>query len=449
MNVRNTLILFVILLGLAGYIYFYEIKGEKEKEAIKEKEGKLFDFKKEDIFQIELKNKEGNFLFKKEGNVWMVIHPVESKADKDNIEQIINDLESAKNERTIADSTSDLSSYGLNPANVELKFILKDGRSEFLLIGDKNPTESYIFAKKANNPQVFLTATGIFTNTDKKLFDLRDKSILDFETDAVKRISINRKEEPVVLKKSSDDWNIEKPVSANAMSSVVNSFLREIKDGKVKEFVSETSENLKKYSLDKAFIRIDLFVGENEAKKSLYIGGQISGQKNDQYYAKDDTREQIFTVDTTFVKNINKSLYEFRVKDITKFNRDSVDMVTLRYPDIKIICVKDSADSWRMIEPEKKKAKSSKISSLLWDVQNALAKEFIDSPAGASVYGFDKPQAEVILHQKDKEVARLILGKSIEKKKEKLIYAKTNITALVEEKLLENVKIKIEDLKEE
>ena len=49
---RKTLILLLIAIGLASYVYFYEIEGGKTREKEKEIAEKLFHFEKDSINQI-------------------------------------------------------------------------------------------------------------------------------------------------------------------------------------------------------------------------------------------------------------------------------------------------------------------------------------------------------------------------------------------------------------
>ena len=54
---RNTLIVFLILaLGLGAYVYFYEIRGEADRQAAKDAEKQLFKLNRDDVSAMTVKN---------------------------------------------------------------------------------------------------------------------------------------------------------------------------------------------------------------------------------------------------------------------------------------------------------------------------------------------------------------------------------------------------------
>jgi len=447
MKFKNTIFLGIFVVLLAAYVYFVEIKIEAEKEAKKEKARKVFLIEKEDVTGLTI-NKKGTspIIFRKTGDTWNITRPVEYKADQSEIDNILSAIKNAEKERIVSDDSSGFSTYGLDQPEITLEFSNNLGKKNTLFIGNENPTGSYVFIRKDTSKEVLLTNKRIFTTTKKNLYEYRDKTILDFDRNKVNKFIREKDGEEIILSREfGEEFEIDKPISTKADGSEVMSVFNSILNGKVKEFIDEETSDLKKYGLDNPYIKFEMFIGENNAKKSLLIGKKVDNK----YFAKDDSKKAIFKIDSSIVAKLGFDLFDIRDKSIVEFKTDSINVVEVIYPDSTIRCEKDTAGNWNMVSPEKAKAIGWKVRGVITDVKSIKAEEFLEKvkPQPES-WGLVNPEINVKFYKDDKVIADISFGK----KEDEKVYICNNIEKKyykVKANILEDLKISPEELKEE
>ena len=440
MNFKTTLILAIVFIVLLAAVLFMN-KEQAKKDEIKEEAKKLLNLKKEDVTEIFLSA--NNIHAVKEDDQWKITSPVETDGDKSAIEGVLGMFNWAKIERTISHDTSEFANFGLEPPIAEMILVHKDGK-DTLFVGDKTPTGSFVFARKGSEVKVFLTTTTLKTNAEKKLFDLRNKKVLGFEKNNVQSFNLKNESGDFTISKRGAEWKLDEPIDFGADKTKIDQVLNGVNNANAKEFVDEDPENLSTYCLSKPKIQIDVFLGENKARKSLFIGKM----KEDKYYAKDDSRRPVFLVDSSFVSKLSVTLFDLRNKNVANFSTSDVDSFSLIYIDSTITCAKDTAGDWQVIAPEFRKAKSWKVSGITSAVSNLRVDEFVDdNPTNLRKYGLDNPTIKARFFKDGKIVRELLVGK----KSEEMVYVKTDdlkSVYLAKKNLLEQLTPKLDDLAE-
>lgn len=448
MGFRTTIVALVLAIALGAFVYFYEVKGGKARREATEQAKKVFVFKEDQIKSISIIRPDTSVVCTKVGEGrWKIAHPIETDADKNTLETLVRSLKNAKVDRVVADSTANLADFGLATPPIKLFVQLKEGALDTLCLGDKSPTSSYVFAKKAGESTVFTTRPTLFNSADKNLFDLRDKRVLlGFEKDEVEKLELERGESTIVVSKAGADWQMDEPLQTRADKGAVSQILNKLNNGRAKAFVVEKAESLAPYGLDKPEIMATLWLGENKAQKQLKIGAM---KEPNRYYAMDTSRDPVFLVDSTFVRDLSKDVFDLRDKKVVHFDRNRVDRIELFYPDSSIVCQKDTSNIWRVTAPVVQKMKSWKASGLLSDLETLKAEQFVTEKAeDLSSYGLDEPQIVAKLWEKNDLLAQVSLGR----KKWSQVYAKVkgkDEVYLVKDWILERLSPKVTDLVEE
>ena len=155
MRLNRNIILSIVFAVLALYVYFFET-GPKEKPSISEKAHKIMDFQLENAQEITLKTETEKIYFKKRGNQWQIISPVQSEARNDRVESLLS-VFNYPVIRVISHHPSDLSEFGLDNPKIELGLKLKN-QTDFhtLQIGSNAPRGLSSYARLAEKPEVFL-----------------------------------------------------------------------------------------------------------------------------------------------------------------------------------------------------------------------------------------------------------------------------------------------------
>ncbi len=443
MRFKSTGFLLVIFLALLAYVYFFEIKGKEKAEKARELESKLLVFEKDSLKTLYLKPT--GIKFQKEGTEWRIVEPIRSKTENWVINGLVNSLADAKKERTVTTSPASLADYGLDPAKYEI-VVTYDDKSDTVYLGDKTPTGAYVFARINSDSTVYATQTMLLTNAEKDLFDFRDKTVLAFETDKVERATIKTPKRKIALRKEGEKWYIFKGKDQKILADEfkVEQILNGIRNAKAKQFVEETPEHLSKYGLTHPAYELELQVTDDGGLKKLIIG-KATGSA---YYARDVSRDPIFTIDSSAVHKLNTSEWDLREKRLADFYSYQIDYIELHLPDTTYICEKDTANNWQIVEPVRGKAKNWKVSSLASNVSGLKMQKMVDEkPKSLKKYGLDKPLYHFICKKEGKEVANIKIGKQ----KGDYYYAMGNLTSvvvLVKKEDVEKFNISINDILE-
>ncbi len=448
MKTKNTVILLIALIALGAYVYFYEIKGGETRKKEKEAAAQLVPFKTDDVKGVALLRPSEHFVFHavKNDEEWKIDKPVKTEGEKFAIEGLINAVVNSKVERVVAEDTSDLKDFGLKPPQAIVVLEEKSGKKDTIAVGNKNPTESFLFIHRDHLPKVELTSTSLSYQTTKGLFDFRDKTVLPFDKEKVVKVDIKGPTSHFVIEKSGNDWYLKSPVHKKADKTEVEKILNRLKSARVSQFVAEKAGNLKKYGLKPPKYEVNLTLEPDKAIKTLLIGKK---KDDDHYYAKDASRDPIMSISSSTVDVLGPTTFDLRDKTVLSFNRDNIARIELVYPDSTIICEKDTANSWKITFPDSAKAKSWKISTLLSSLTNLKAKEFL--PGTKRMFaraGLNKPKLLVRLYDKDKHfVEALTIGKKYDDKKTYVTNHKKEEVYGVASKDLDNIRVKLKDLK--
>lgn len=439
---RNLGIVAALVLALGTFIYFYEVEGGKKREEAEEKAKRLFLFKKDNITSITLSRNNSKIALQKNNNVWNLVQPIEAKADKNTAESLISDFESAKVERSIESNPANWKAFGLENPNIKVMLTVKDNKTFNVEFGDKDFNGSSVFARIPGKEKILILPVSLLTNAEKNLFGFRDKVVLDFDRDQVREVKILFKRKRYHLEKGGESWSIQQPIQARADRSKISSLLTDLNLARVEEFIEQKTSTLKNYGLKRPMAKVDLYLGENKAKKSLFIG-----KKDDsQYYARNDTRNDVFKIKEDLVQKLDLDLMTLRDKKMVQFERSEVKQISVKFPEKHFEFVRDPDGNWKLDEPAEHKGKSVLEYKLFWPLEDLEGKEIIDQiNLNDPKYGFKDPSVEVIIVKKDNKVTKVLLGNT----EEDVIFGQTVSDPTLyklDKKVLDDLNFKIDDI---
>jgi len=395
--IKNVL-LFLILLALAAYVYFYEIKGGEERKQEKEQADQVFQFEPDSVRSLEVRSALGQFLFQRDGEEWRILIPVPTEAEKSTISSALTTLKSLKKERQFSIQRSELPSYGLVGTSTLVLFELTNGKRDSIRLGDDTPVGSNAFANNVDS-LVFIIPSYSKRTFIKTLFDWREKSVTRVKQTEVKEIHLNNPQGKFDLIKEGSDWQLKAPLQTKADNSTVSSILSKLEYGRATAVVSESFDKPAEYRLTKPAFQIDVVIGESKAQKSIIF----SDLKDNVAYVKDLSRPQVMTVDSLFIKEINKSLFQLRDKKIAAFDRDHADSMVVIQGDSLFTFTRDTSTVWHLAGHGN--VKNWKVNSLLNTLNGLSAKKFLqENVSTTNQYGLTKPERKILIF---KQVAKI------------------------------------------
>jgi len=384
-GVRSLLVLLVIAAALGGYLYY----DSKHPASDQKKQEKVFDVQPDKIDQVTVKSEKGETttVQKRSSGGWQITQPVAVGADDAEVSGITSNLASMEVQRVIDDRPGDYKQFGLDPARVQVSF-KSGGKNGTVLIGQKTPSGSDIYARLADKPRVFLVPSYLDTTFNKSTFDLRDKTILKIDREKTDRLEIQTADRDVKLAKQGADWKLTAPVDARADFGAIEGVLGRLNTTPMKSIAAPEATDLKQYGLDKPEITVHAGAGSSDA--GLVIG-KSAGEGV--VYAKDLSRPMVFTVEKALADELKKPADDFRVKDLfdaRSFNTTRVDLV---YKGQTLAFEKDK-DKWKQVTPAAKAAETPKVEALLTSLTNARASSFADK---STATGLESPELTVTL----------------------------------------------------
>lgn len=354
---------------------------------------------------------------------WKLVAPLEAKADKAKVTDLIGAINGAKVKEFIEETPQDLAKYGLNPPKWRLTFFLGDDRAEkTLLLGDEDTAKGGLNAKRSATDNVFLVDTKLAEKLPKEASDWRDRRLLAFKREAAEKVEIvagDTTTEVVCVencgKIPDDRWRITRPIEAKADAVKVRTLLRNIEELKAKAFISEAAADLAPYGLEAPAAQLRVWLKDTAAPITVLVGRDDAEKEG--AYVKVPDKPAVYLIDARDRQDLVKQARDLRDLKLLAFKARDVRKIELARPERDVV-IEGDGETWSQVKPEKAKLDGYKVRSLLWKLEDLEFKE--EWPAGAvaaETHGLDAPVATVTLWLAGgKKVDTLKLGRPVEGK---------------------------------
>ncbi len=392
MKLARLLIAAVILGGLAGAVLWSNKKEDaKEKNPPPDKNAppKVLSLNEADVKQIEIKKKDGTdtILKKDDSGKWSIIAPKPLPADQAAVGSVTSAATNLTAERIVDQNASDLSSYGLQPANIEVDYTMKDGRINKLLIGDDTPTGNGSYAMAGGDPRLFTLSTFNKGNFDKQSKDLRDKRLMTFDQDKVSRVELSAKKQNLEFGKiGQNDWQILKPKPLRADGWQVEELVRKVKEANMDTSASE--DDLKKAAAAFASGAPVAIIKVTEPAGTQTL--EVKKNKDD-YYAKSSAVEGVHKVTKDLGEGVDKGVDDFRNKKLFDFGFSDPTRIEYKDAAAKSYVMEKSGDKWISAG---KTMDSTSVQAFIDKLRDISATKFVDT-------GFTTPVVEITVVSND------------------------------------------------
>ena len=161
----------------------------------------------------------------------------------------------------------------------------------------------------------------------------------------------------------------------------VRRILRALTIGKIKRTIEDGPTTLEKYGLDPPYLTLTLKTPTTTQQIALGDRGPFAPSLYVQ--TKDDNQVVLTTLDVmTFAQ---KTLTDFRLKDLLLFERERVHEVHIQQADSTMIMTREAAGvhslspHWMFTSPMKAPADKIVVGTLLMDLSGLTATGFVDS----------------------------------------------------------------------
>lgn len=403
-GLRSFLGLLVIAVALGAYLYFVESNRTPGDDA--EKRDKVFAVEAGAIDEVTIKSATGErTTIKKDGATWQVVGPAQAPADAAEISGISTNLSNLEVQRLVEENPADLKMFGLAEPRIEVGF-KSGGQEQRLLIGNKTPTGSDLYAKTAAQPKVFLIASFLESTFNRSSFELRDKTALVFDRDKADALEITGGGRTVRFGKTAEGWQIAQPPIKRSDAAAIEGLLARVNGLQMKKLESAEPADLKAYGLTTPAATV--LIGSGSSQATLLLGSPAGPGE---VYAKDASKPAVFTVEASLLDDLKPDAGAYVQKDIfdargfnttrIEISRDSSTQVLEKTKGQN----KDGKqeEKWRQTAPSAKDLDTASVDALLTSLTGARAEAMVpDMPSGV------KPEAIFALTFDDGKQERVV-----------------------------------------
>ena len=412
-GVRSTLVLLAVALALGAYVYFVE--SGRPPAGSPDPLETVFDVDADDVDALTVTAGNGDrTVIEKDGDRWRLVEPLRANVDVTQVVSLTSSLANLEMQRVVAEpeDAPDLASYGLAAPRIEVGFGTAGGADARLLIGDRSPAGNDLYATVADSNRVFLLSGHLDTTFDRTTFDLRDKSVLDVTRAQVDSLEVSGPGLAVRLRKTEGEWSLVSPIEARADSGVTDGLVGRLATGQMAAIEEESAagDALAPFGLDEPRVTVTLGLGSSTA--TLLLGATTPAGT---VYARDASRELVFTVEESLAAALEQGADEYRRKNLFAFRPFNATALDVELGGERWTFARDAADGeeesgvWRRTAPDAGDVERSAMDDLLAKLSNLRAESFEASREGT---GLDAPAAAVTVTFDDGARERVAVGRT-------------------------------------
>jgi len=222
--------------------------------------------------------------------------------------------------------------------------------------------------------------------------DVEDMLISVASEDVVKIIFINEGQ-TIQFQKEEEEWLITGPIKTKADKDEVNRLAEDFTNLHFERIVEEEPSDLDKYGIPQK--QVELYISGQEQPEIIMIG--MENPLDNTFFAKKAEETRVVLIPSSIKSLLEKKVFDFRQKDIFKFESDQVKSVKLRAEDVQWNAEKEGED-WFLRKPVNALAQKSKINDILYALSNLKATAFVSEKKQEEEiknYGLDRPDYEI------------------------------------------------------
>ena len=409
---KRIFVLLFVAISLGLFVFIYEIEGDKKRKQKKEYNESLFKLNNNDIKLVRLKNKSQIIQYEKNDNSWNITQPINLEVDKNIIDSQISVFLNSKVKRIIGQvDENKLKNYGLGSSNIELYIETFNGLKINYEIGDESATKGDLFVFDKDSNSVILSSNELKVQTQKTLFELRDKKIIHFDKSNVNQISIITEDDSIIIKnedKINQLWKITSH-DLNGDNSQIDNYLSSLNRYTAVDFIDNPEKNEKSY-LKNSQISIVLNLESNRNSKTLTIGESKISNSDTVHYGFESGKSNIFLISNNDKKSLMKDSFYFQDKKLVDYDENNINEINIMGAYQLSVMNEDSL-GWYISSDSTIKLDKVDMNRLFSAINGIQAVELVKSKNQDS-FGINEPFIEVLFNDSENNKKGFIIGNS-------------------------------------
>ena len=276
----------------------------------------LVDFNDDDLVKVTLRMDDGSVDLirdKKDLQKWTMVKPVNMKANTATINSLLFDLKNARIVEFITTHTKNPETFNFEQPEKEINLTYKSGKTWTLKLGDQTSSPDHYFAQRSDDETVFTIQKSSVESIFRSLHDLKDRTILEFDDDAVREIHIQDSKQTFILKKSENKWNLTLPKPSDSIQSFIGKDILWTLNSIEFESVLAKDPGNTVTGLTNPKVSVKLLDGKSTILTHLLIGNPVA-KLPEVHYLKIAENSNIYTMKKRFLDEILSNLKKLKEK---------------------------------------------------------------------------------------------------------------------------------------
>ena len=348
-------------------------------------------------------------------SAWRITRPVALRADNQTVSEFLDKLTAQKVREFVSEAPAARKAYGLDrPVRVTVHSGRdKDRVSRTLLLGKVDAAKKGVYAMRPGEPSVMLVPEDLYNQVPKNVAVLRDKTLVQIDRDKVARLEIQSPKGTVTVGREDGQWKIVAPELLPADQVEVGAVLTKLSDIRAQGFLGEDAAAVARY-LPRPEVRIAMTdQGGNTTTVVLAPSPDKRGGTPSAYAALAG-KGPVMLVDGKMLGELARSTNDLRDRRLLgALEPRDVQRVRLQSGGQTMVLERKGDTEWRVVEPSREAANSSKVDDLLFTLRALRWKDMVSRDGqDLARYGLDAPTLEVGLFRGDgSEIATVQVGK--------------------------------------
>ncbi len=320
-----------------------------------------------------------SYELKKVEDQWGIVAPVDAAADEGKVSNLLDELADITAEDFVKEVEPDPALYGLTEDAARKIVTIRaeppapttqpqtaplrreaEGRTYVLLMGNKR--DGQVYARLKGNPLIFTLEADLAENITPALADLRRRTVLEFETDAIVKVDVTTPAGQTVIQKKDDQWKMTKPYAGRASDTQVEQLLDDILSLKAEDFLRRRLP-LGAYGLDEPRGKIILHRQGESRTRTLLIGQKSASGK--MAFVKTATDTSVAVVPAEKVESLLAGPANYWHMKLPDVPQDlNATRLKLNRPDGRFV-VEKSDGAWKLTAPVSADAETEHVKKIV------------------------------------------------------------------------------------
>jgi hypothetical protein len=250
MNIKTTIVLLVLLLGVGAYVFITRDKGTETDDTAKHDEHTLLDVKDGNITRFSITGPDGKVIAAEKSRLpdgmdaWKLTEPVKATAETYKVSSLLTTLTGLKSTEQIPSKGTAAMNAGLDKPRYTID-LTANGAETTLLVGGDQAIGGGVYVQVKGHDQIDVVSASVLDPLQKSADSLRSDRLFDTAPASVQQLTITRRDgSKLVMEKGTTGWLILKPQAMPGDASAIEDLASTVINMQPVSFVDDPSDAL-------------------------------------------------------------------------------------------------------------------------------------------------------------------------------------------------------------